>query len=101
MKIYKKDKVKILSGKDRGKVAEVQRVYQRQGKVSVVGVNLYKKHLRPSGKQKGGVVEMERPLPVSRVALVCPQCGQPTRVGFKIAAGKKTRLCRLCLKEIV
>lgn len=101
MKIRRGDKVKILLGKDRGKVGQLQRVYQREGKVVVEGVNLYKKHLRPSGKQKGGVVALERPLPVSRVALICPQCGKPTRVGFKMAAGKKTRLCRLCLQEIV
>ena len=101
MKIKKGDKVKIILGKDRGREGQVEKVFPENGKVLVAGLNLYKKHVRPKREgEKGGVVEICRPLDVAKVALVCPKCGQPTRVGYQISGKEKLRICRKC-KEII
>lgn len=98
MKIKKNDKVYITSGKDKGKTGEVSRVLTSSNKVIVTGINLVKKAVKPSKKQAaGGIIEIAKPLPVSNVALVCPKCGKPTRIGISIAKdGKKARLCKKC-----
>ena len=101
MKIKKGDKVKIILGKDRGREGQVEKVFPKSGKVLVAGLNLYKKHVRPKKEgEKGGVVEISRPLAVSKVALICPKCGQPTRVGYQLSGKEKIRICRKC-KEII
>jgi len=98
VKIKKNDKVYITSGKDKGKTGEVSRVLTSSNKVIVTGINLVKKAVKPSKKQAaGGIIEIAKPLPVSNVALVCPKCGKPTRIGISIAKdGKKARLCKKC-----
>ncbi len=101
MKIKKGDKVKIILGKDRGRQSRVEKVFPKEGKVLVAGLNLYKKHVRPKREgEKGGVVEISRPFTISKVALVCPKCGQPTRVGYRLSGKEKLRVCRKC-KEII
>jgi len=98
MKILKNDKVYIISGKDRGKSGEVTRVIGKENSVVVAGVNIAKKAVKPSKKNaQGGIVEITRPLPVSNVALVCPSCGKPARIGYTVAKdGKKVRICKRC-----
>jgi large subunit ribosomal protein L24 len=98
MKILKNDKVYIISGKDRGKSGEVTRVLQKAGSVVVNGINIAKKAVKPSKKNTaGGIIEITRPVPVNNVALICPACGKPARVGYSIAKdGKKTRICKKC-----
>ncbi len=101
MKIRKGDKIKVTAGKDRGKEGTVDRVWPKDSKVSVSGVNVFKRHLKPRGQgQKGGIVDVSRPLPESNVALICPKCKQVTRVGFKITAKEKVRICRKCGQEL-
>ncbi|HEY8525996.1 MAG TPA: 50S ribosomal protein L24 [Acidimicrobiales bacterium] len=102
LKIRKGDRVRVLTGKDRGKEGEVMRAFPRSGKVIVDGVNIAKKHQRPTqANQQGGIIDKDMPIPVSNVALVCPSCGKPTRVGFKVdASGAKARICRKCEGEI-
>jgi len=70
--------------------------------VIVEGVNIARKHQRPTrATQQGGIIDRDMPLPVSNVALVCPSCGKPTRVGYKIdASGQKARVCKRCGGEI-
>ncbi|MFA7654206.1 MAG: 50S ribosomal protein L24 [Candidatus Magasanikbacteria bacterium] len=101
MKIKTKDKVKILSGKDKGKEGNVIQIFSAEKKVVVEGVNIMKKHLR-SRKQgeKGQVIELSAPLSVGKVILLCPKCNRATRVGFKLEAGAKKRVCRKC-KELI
>ena len=101
MKIKKGDTVKILSGKDRAKVAKVIRVFPREGRVVVEGVNLKKRHRR-SRRQgaKGDIVLVPGPLSVSAVQAVCPGCGKPTRLGYRIDAGEKIRICKKCGKTV-
>lgn len=97
MKIKTNDQVKILSGKDRGKIAKVIQVFASEQKVVVEGINKIKRHLKPKSKsEKGQILELAGPIPTARVALVCPKCNRPIRVGYKLEAGKKKRVCRKC-----
>ena len=102
LKIRKGDRVRVLSGKDKGKEGEVMRSLPREGKVIVDGVNVARKSQRPTRTtQQGGIIDKDMPIQVSNVALVCPSCGKPTRVGFKIdASGTKARVCKKCGGEI-
>ena len=101
MHIKTGDKVKVLSGKNRGKTGKVIQVFKAEGKVVVENINKIKKHIR-SRKQgeKGQVIELSGPLTVSKVMLVCPRCGKPTRVGAKIDGDKKFRVCVKCHEVI-
>lgn len=98
MKFKVKDTVKITAGKDKGKQGKIKQVLPRLDKVVVAGMSLYKKHLKP--RQTGGrgqIIERERPLPTANIALICPQCRQPTRVGYRLNKnGHKQRFCRKC-----
>jgi large subunit ribosomal protein L24 len=102
LKIRKGDRVRVLTGKDRGKEGNVMRALPREGKVIVDGVNVARKSQRPTRATKqGGIIDKDMPLPVSNVALVCPSCNRPTRVGYKVdAAGQKVRVCKKCGGEI-
>jgi len=102
MKIKKGDKVKMTKGKDRGKVGKVIKVFPRENKVIVEGLNLIKKHLKPRREgQKGEIVSLPRKVFVSNVMLICPLCHQATRVGYRsFAKGKKVRICKKCQEEI-
>jgi large subunit ribosomal protein L24 len=102
LKIRKGDRVRVLTGKDRGKEGEVMRAIPDKRKVIVEGVNVAKKHQGPTrSTQQGGIIDRDMPLPVANVALVCPSCGKATRVGYKFdAAGQKVRVCKKCGGEI-
>ncbi len=100
MKITKGDKVRVIKGKDRGRESTVEKVLPKEQKVVVSGLNIYKKAVRPKQQsQKGGIVEITKPLPVENVMLLCPKCNKPTRVGYKIEGDKKLRLCKNCQQE--
>jgi large subunit ribosomal protein L24 len=101
MKIKKGDNVKILSGKERGKISTVERVFARDQKITVKEINVVKKHTKPSGRGKnGGIIEKSLPISISRVAVVCSSCNKPTRVGFVFVDGKKYRRCVKCSEVI-
>ncbi|HBI17497.1 MAG: 50S ribosomal protein L24 [Candidatus Moranbacteria bacterium GW2011_GWF2_34_56] len=102
MRIKKDDKVKIIAGKDSGKSGKVLRVIRSVGKVTVEGMNIIKKHVRPKKDgEKGQRVEIAVPMDVSNVMLVCPNCKKETRVGYAIDKdGKKNRVCKKCKKNI-
>jgi large subunit ribosomal protein L24 len=102
IKLNKGDTVQVLVGKDRGKTGKVEKVLPKKNMVLVSGVNMYKRHLKPQGKNKpGGIVDITKPLPVSKVALVCKKCNQPTRTGFLIdKSGAKIRICKKC-KQVI
>ena len=93
-KIKKGDKVVVLAGKDKGKTGEVVAVHPKEERVVVSGVNVVKRHTRPTGMTEGGIVEKEAALHVSNVAHVDPKDGKPTRVGFKIVDGNKVRFAK-------
>lgn len=98
MRIKKGDTVKIRTGRDRAKTGKVIRAMPRTGMIVVEGVNLLVKHLRPRrGGERGQRVQFPAALPASRVMLVCPKCGKPTRVGVRILEdGKRQRRCVTC-----
>ena len=101
MRIRKGDRVKVLTGKDRGKEGTVMRSFPETGKVIVDGVNVAKKHQKPTrATMQGGIIDKDMPLPVSNVALMCPNCG-PTRVGFRVSpGGGKDRICKKCERDL-
>jgi large subunit ribosomal protein L24 len=102
LKIKKKDKVIVLSGKSKGKCGEVLSVLPNDGKVVVSQVNFVKKHVKPTQKDSGGIREKEAPIFMSKVMLVCPKCNQGSRSKFdKLSDGKKVRICRKCGEIIV
>ena len=102
MKFRKDDMVKIISGKDRGKVGRVLRVYPKNNRAIVEGTNLVKKHLRPSAKQqKGGIIDREAPIDYSNLQIFCSRCSRPTRVGKRLLSdGSKERYCKKCGEPI-
>lgn len=101
MKLKKGDNVKIVIGKDKGKSGKVEKVFSKEGKVLVEGINLFKRHLKARlQNQKSEIVTISKPLPVSNVALVCPKCNLITRIGYRVEKDKKVRICRKCQAEI-
>lgn len=100
MKLKTGDEVLVLRGKDKGKKAKIDRVFGRRREILVAGINIYKKHVKKSRKTPGGITEVVRPLPVSKVALVCPKCNLTTKVQITIADNKKIRICKKCKQQI-
>jgi len=102
LKIKKGDMIQVLTGKDRGAKGEVTRVLPTAGKIIVDGVNVAKKHQKATkGTMQGGIIDKDMPLPVANVALLCPACDKPTRVGYRHDPdGTKVRICKKCGKDI-
>ncbi len=97
MNIKKGDKVLIVSGKDRGKTGTVEKVVKKEGRVIISGINMRKKHLRPTRKQpKGGIVDQAGPIDISNVKLICKKCQKATRTGIKKVGKQKKRVCKKC-----
>ena len=95
LKIRKGDTVTVVTGRDRGRTGEVLRVVPGQRRVVVQGVNMVKRHTKPSPASPGGVIEKEAMIDISNVALVDPGDGRPTRVGFRVLEdGRKVRYAR-------
>ncbi|MBM4401976.1 MAG: 50S ribosomal protein L24 [Candidatus Cloacimonetes bacterium] len=101
MKIRKGDNVKIISGKDRGKTGIVEKVFPRESKVLIAGINIVKKHVKKrSEREPGGILDLAAPISVSNVMLLCPKCGLPTRIGYQGAGKNKVRVCKKCGTEV-
>lgn len=97
MKILKGDKVKVIIGKDKGREGEIVKSFPKKSTLVVKGLNIFKKHIKPSQNQPGRIVEKERPIYISKLILICPECKKPTRVGYKIdKSGTKYRICKKC-----
>ena len=87
----------MLAGKDKGKRGSVVRIIPKSDRVIVSGVNIVKKAMkRRSQQDQGGIVEVEAPLHISNVGIVCKKCGRPVKIGYKIDGDKKVRVCRKC-----
>ncbi|HEY8393093.1 MAG TPA: 50S ribosomal protein L24 [Capillibacterium sp.] len=100
--LRKGDEVVVLSGKDKGKRGKIQRVLPREGAVIVEGINLVKKHAKPTkDNPQGGVIDKAMPLSMSKVMLLCSSCGRPVRVGReRTADGSPVRVCKKCGHQI-
>ncbi|MCR5289918.1 MAG: 50S ribosomal protein L24 [Treponema sp.] len=95
-KIHKDDTVQVIAGKDKGKRGTVVRILSKKDAVIVSGVNIVKKAMKKRSQQdQGGIAEIEAPLNISNVAIVCKKCG-PTKIGYKLDGDKKIRVCRKC-----
>jgi large subunit ribosomal protein L24 len=94
------DKIRVIAGKDKGRDGEIERIIFKKKSVLVPGINIYKKHVKGRPGQKGGIYEIPRPLDFAKIALVCPKCKKPTRVGFKLVDDKRKRICKKCRREI-
>ena len=95
-KIVKNDSVMVLSGKFRGKTGKVLKIFTDKGRAVVEGVNLIKRHQRPTKDlPRGGIVEKEGSIHISNLKVICPKCNLPTRIGIKILEDKsKVRFCK-------
>jgi large subunit ribosomal protein L24 len=102
MRIRKDDTVVIITGKDRGKKGKVRRAFPNEDRVVVEGLNMIKRHSRARrATRQAGIIELEAPIHVSDVMLICNKCGNPTRVNFRLLDdGKKVRACNSC-REVI
>ena len=101
MKIKKGDTVKIISGNDRGKTGTVAAVLPQSGRITVPGINVKKKHVRPRRQgDRGEIVLIPAPFAAARAMRICPSCGRPARVGLKKGVVGRVRICKRCGAEI-
>ncbi|MDD4409638.1 MAG: 50S ribosomal protein L24 [Candidatus Pacebacteria bacterium] len=97
MKIKKEDQVLIIAGDEKGKKGKVLKSMPSENKAIIEGVNLAKKHIRPKQKgQKGQIVKIPMPMNVSKLKVVCPKCGQASKIGYDVSGEVKSRICKKC-----
>lgn len=103
MKVIKNDTVLVISGNYKGKKGKVLKVFPKNQRVIVEGVNFIKRHTRPTQKnQQGGILEKEAPIHASNLMVVCPKCDTPSRIGRQVLEdGKRVRVCRSCGEMLV
>ena len=95
-KLRKEDQVQVIAGKDRGKQGKIIRIDREKGRAIIHGVNMVKKAQKKRKQtDRGGIIEIEAPIALSNVMIVCRKCG-PTRIGYKIDGETKRRICRKC-----
>ena len=101
------DEVLVIAGKNKGRRGRITRAIPEENRVVVENVNIVKKHLKQRGRQRAGIVEVEAPIHVSNVMLICPNCGKAARTGHRILEGegkvsrRKVRYCKACDANIV
>ena len=102
MKIRKDDTVLVIAGKDKGKKGKVRFAYPKEQRILIEGVNFIKKHSRAKGAaRQAGIIDLEAPIHVSKVMLLCDKCSKPSRIGFeKLEDGRRVRICRSC-REVI
>jgi len=94
-KIKRGDRVVVMAGRDKGKTGEVRQVMPVEGRAIVAGVNMVRRHTKPSAQTEGGILSKESPIHLSNLAIADPKSGKPTRVGFKILDdGRKVRVAK-------
>ena len=101
-KIKKNDNVQVLTGKDRGRRGPVRSVITDKARAVVTGINMVKRHRRATSPQEpGGIIDLEAPIAISNLAVVCRSCDQAARVGFRLLEdGRKVRFCKHCNEAI-
>ena len=102
MKIRKNDTVLVIAGKDKGKKGKVRFAYPKNERVLVEGVNFIKRHARATGKaRQAGIIDLEAPIHISNVMLLCNKCNHPTPIGTRfLEDDRKVRICRSC-REVI
>lgn len=101
-KIKKNDKVKVITGKDKGKIGKVLKVNTKDNRLLIENVNIVKRHSKPTSQNKqGGIIEREAPIHASNVKLMCGKCIQPVGIRKKVLEdGRKVRICKKCDEQI-
>ncbi len=101
-KIRKNDEVQVLTGKDRGRRGSVRSVLVKKERALVTGINMVKRHRRSTNPQQpSGIIDMEAPIALSNLAVVCKSCGKAARVGFRLLEDdRKVRFCKRCDEAI-
>lgn len=101
-KIKRNDQVQVLNGKDRGRRGPVRSIITDKARAVVTGINMMKRHRRATGPQQaGGIIDLEAPIALSNLAVVCKSCDKATRVGFRLLeGGRKVRFCKHCNEAI-
>jgi large subunit ribosomal protein L24 len=101
MKLKKGDEIIVTIGKDKGHKGKIDTLFPKKDKVKVPGINMYKKHMkRRDDKNPGGIYDIPRPIHVAKIALVCPSCKKPTRIGYLVTKTGKERICKKCGKKV-
>ena len=105
MKFKKGDKIKVITGKDKGKKGKILQIYAERNKAAVEGINLTIKHVRPRKEgERGQKIEFPAPLNISNLMLLCPKCNRNARIAYKILTTNnkksKVRICSRC-KELI
>lgn len=101
LKIKKGDTVVVTIGKDKNHKGKVEQVFPKDGKAMVAGVNIVKRHFKKRDeKNPGGIIDVPKPIDVSKLAVICPACHKPTRVGFLVVKNDKYRICHKCQQKI-
>jgi large subunit ribosomal protein L24 len=101
MKLKKGDEIKVVKGKDKGKTGKVEKVFPKENKVLVNGINQFKRHLKKKSETEASeIVTLTKPLQVTNVSFVCPKCHLTSRVAYKIEKAGKVRICSKCKAEI-
>ncbi len=96
IKLRKNDTVKVIAGREKGKSGRVIRIDRAKMRAVVEGLNMVKKAVKQKKQnQKAGITSVEAPLPLGKLMIVCKKCG-PTRIGYRIDANGKKRVCRTC-----
>jgi large subunit ribosomal protein L24 len=99
-KLKKNDQVKIIAGKNIGSTGRILKVNKAKGALIIEGQNMVKKAMRQTKQnQKGGIIEIEAPIKISNVMIICKKCG-PTRIGLKVKDDQKLRICKKCGEEL-
>jgi large subunit ribosomal protein L24 len=101
MKLKKGDEVEVVVGKDKGKKGKIDKVFSKLGKVLIPNINTYKKHKKARlQNETSEIITINKPLPVSNVSFICPNCHKKARIGYKIDKKNKIRICKNCKKAI-
>ncbi|KPL85539.1 MULTISPECIES: 50S ribosomal protein L24 [Herpetosiphon] len=101
MHVKKGDRVVVLSGREKGREGVIKQSLPKKERVVVENVNIVKKHVKPMGNRQGGILEVEAAMHVSKVMLICPACGKPSRTGHRVNdEGKKVRVCKQCNADV-
>lgn len=101
MKIKKGDTVLVVAGKEKGKAGKVTKAIPKDNKIIVAGLNVAKKHAKPSKKNPhGGIIDLHAPINVSNVMIICPRCSKATKIGHKVTEKSKFRICKKCNESL-
>jgi large subunit ribosomal protein L24 len=100
IKLKKDDQIKVIAGREKGKEGKILKIDRVNNRVYIEGLNMVSKAVRKRrDNQQGGIIEVEAPLHISNVMIICKRCG-PTRIGYKIQGNAKLRICKKCGEQL-